>query len=1312
MVLHDRSDWTRDDGGSTVLQLIRYYFRCQLYGKCITLSSDVSQSLQHAPSIMFWKAWSTAMLGNVDEAICEFEYLRHRYEDIAYTAVSAMIYFQTQGSGHAPSKEEMHDLKSALSDSKQICSDEGWILAAYFQYGLGNSDIAVRYLEKCSAVPSPKGNVDAVMCRFWGGLRREGGLQKKGADDVRKWLASFDDCDAWELDRRLLLSMCTTHISELDITSLSCPSVQLVLWLERSKSYGRQSSFEEAFESIENALTIDPENLEGLRCYAMMSCLNRGVSSALLEQLERLFQLVQGSNEKHNDDLMFLISQCFARLSFVSRELLPWTIKLIKHLLSSNPDQPRYHEELGFQLNLAGDVDTSLKRYNKVCSVTPTDICYLGIVRNLLAQDKLDEAEIQLEYMRAATDSASALPDDLVFLQARLCRKRREIPKYLVQMEEVARRIQDDVHGGDAFGLAHLQAVQFEVQFVAEVFTFCSASANKFVRLVASGATGSLLARGRDILRSLKERVLGCPCIFFMSARFHFHQDDIESCIYDLERCLELDEGFVPAHLLYAQAQASNGKDEMALQLLSGAASVDAATSDALIYKALLCGIKERNQDPYDIEVLHEALKDVLGFQSAEAPDYLSFVSDTDVVAAVVQCANALSERSRLRDAIRLLSTFRSKYSDTPHEMYVVEAMARLTFDAEGSHRALEILNDVYDDSFIFEAATLLKADLALLDDGDVQAHGNVYKKMATRVASAEAYNMLGDALVENNRPLKGIAEGYDKSLQLRPKQPEIFSKIILCNEKLGRASEAIKYCKTACQLMPTDIAMVFDISEVYLRADKNEEALSVLCHLLLSKYDEVRLEARTIIAVLSRTADIQEKLGLVQELEKTLLKLRGALETEKTKGKAFFNRDAEDESSLLKVCLRLARCMEYGGKHEEAEKQYKAALGFDQTTEVAAIALSNHYLNVTAPESIEDIIEGCQSCGALELQALSSFWQGSLEEAISQYSQLRKMFPTNFMILASYLDVMRRGGQLDVANEVVALAQERAMERDDSNDAGLLFCQGLHACFKGNLFEAVKILSSVRKTAQGSIKQKALERLLEIHLYEIPGLRGKPNFGDVKTMIEELKQCGPELQRSALIFESMYLAATKKEESVAKGHEILDNLLKVDVNYIPAIFASAQIAALSGADAKAKTLLKKAVTIPFRTDCADEIERAQLALAKIFDDEEGKDALVKALCNKCLSVNKSCFGAHKILSRNAERHNQFHEALEHYVKAQDLLGQPNSVLAVKTARLSMKCGDHVKALDTLEHKIDSNDPAFGALKKEVLVNCVTALRP
>jgi len=1302
------------------LQRIRYYFRCELYGACISIASEViTESSKSCSSILFWKAWAQAMSGNIKEALCDFEYLRHRNKQVAYPALAATIYFQCRAESTMPKQCGLKELETSLNESKEFCSVEGWILAAYFQIHLGNQAVAARYLERCVKFEEREDwRLEVLICEAWHKLKCKVRPENaKVSAFLLEFVLSFQGKET--LESVLFVSYFRQIVGDIDgaIHVLrenyrSVTEQHQIVKIEHSKLLAIQSRYNEALQVISLVVEKDKGNIEALRCQTMYEILQNGVTIFAISNLSAINETVNES-ETLNSSLCYSLSHTFARISFGKHRILEWTLNLLQQCISTNQSEERLQQELGFQLALLHEFGKSLQIFSKVCSSSPSVSSYFGIINNLFELGKMDEAKMQLQYFITLCDDPDERSIDYFMILARQDKLSRKFLNYVENMSIVASMLKRSSESLTSLDLTSWLVLLLQrYQFVSDVWSMCgiSGNGNYLVEMVASKTSSSLLTLVKQELDFLTQQYPGCSNVFLLLAERYFCERSIEKSLSNVKKVLKLDSKNLSALYLQAKIQISEGMTDDAEDTIYYILDVNPLMENSISFKFVSWKLAEKRGVTYNIKEMFQDLMRI--FSSPEdISEFEGFSTRASALAVANECSKALAIQDQVTMALELLSAARKNYDSSPHEMYVVETMARLMSDRLGYKYALEFLSGIPSDSVIHWAVSFLKADISYEKDKDSDLYRRSYLRIVSEVDCLEAYNVLGNSLLRINLLADAVKYGYEKSLNINPSQPHVYQVIIHAYEDQNRLVDAEEWCKKASNFIFGNITLARTISDFYLKIQKVDDAISILS-VEISREKKTEEELTYNMELLLRLAEIQTDHGMTQELERSLEQILVLRENQVKPTRAIFDAqpskdDKEFDQGLL---LRLARCKELLSKMDDAEKYYKTAL-LHNRDETTAIALSRLHLNCGAPELVDDILTGFESLKVRELKAEAAFWLGNHEEAICIYSRLVQEHQNDSMLLGKFVEIMWKSGHFKDVKKLLEQIESRELDPKLYNESRSYIC-AICARFSRNSNKAFENFNLVIKVSEGEVKNNAIEHLLKLQLYEIPGCRGKhSSIVAVKGLIEEFTSRSPKHARKPMIFKSLYLAATSRADNVVQAHKLLEEILSVDNQYIPAYFAKALISSLTGEKTKARTIWKQSLALPFRAEYSEEMERIQLALATVFSLEEGKEALIEALCNKCLRANKSCLSALKILGMQADKRGSKEIAIDCFEKALDLLDTPDQDMAIRLATLSLQSGKFVHALDTWE-RIISFEPSNETLKGEILVPSVEGLRP
>ena len=216
-------------------------------------------------------------------------------------------------------------------------------------------------------------------------------------------------------------------------------------------------------------------------------------------------------------------------------------------------------------------------------------------------------------------------------------------------------------------------------------------------------------------------------------------------------------------------------------------------------------------------------------------------------------------------------------------------------------------------------------------------------------------------------------------------------------------------------------------------------------------------------------------------------------------------------------------------------------------------------------------------------------------------------------------------------------------------------------------------------------------------------------NLQAADRLLQELAALGEKGPKHTVL-ECYTLLASKAKAKVEKAVQLLNGLLAVDGNYVPALLCLANAYHVLGQPAKTRNYLKRVSKMKVNGDYVAEFEKSYLLLAEVYC-EIGKFELSTELCKKVLSLNKSNGKAWEILGGIMEKEAAYRDASENYEQAWYNCGQSNVNIGFKLAFNYLKCRKYVECIDIC-HAIIKLNPDMPKIRKDVLDKARAGLRP
>ena len=370
-------------------------------------------------------------------------------------------------------------------------------------------------------------------------------------------------------------------------------------------------------------------------------------------------------------------------------------------------------------------------------------------------------------------------------------------------------------------------------------------------------------------------------------------------------------------------------------------------------------------------------------------------------------------------------------------------------------------------------------------------------------------------------------------------------------------------------------------------------------------------------------------------------------------------------------------------------------------------------------------------------------------DQAIYHFTSLLHNDGARFDALAKMIDILKRAGRLqeaprfiDVCEKHVAGGKAGQMGKKGKvgegkaaveakaeavvhyvQHPGLHYAKGLYHYFNNSPRDALVHLNYARKDHEWG--RQALQLMIDVYINPdhldlfIEATEQKEGRKEESTtqanlqaadrLLAELAALGDKGPKHSVL-ECYTLLASKTKAKVERAVVILNGLLAVDANYVPALLCLANAYHVLGQPAKTRNYLKRVSKMKVNASYVAEFEKSYLLLAEVYN-EIGKFELSTELCKKVLTLNKSNGKAWEILGSIMEKEAAYRDASENYEQAWYNCGQSNVNIGYKLAFNLLKCKKLVECIDVC-HAILKLNPDMPKIRKDVLDKARAGLRP
>lgn len=162
-----------------------------------------------------------------------------------------------------------------------------------------------------------------------------------------------------------------------------------------------------------------------------------------MTKFEHLFEVLQ-HREPRAPELYYQISRLFCRICSRQLRTLQLCQKLMEHAINQEPNDGRYHCEMGYLCTLLGQYSLAMKSYSDASKKSSNFSALEGMILCQLHEGKYDDAEAQIELLSVMHETTSDESDggdshspEFAYIQSILAlKKQRDMKLHLQKLDE------------------------------------------------------------------------------------------------------------------------------------------------------------------------------------------------------------------------------------------------------------------------------------------------------------------------------------------------------------------------------------------------------------------------------------------------------------------------------------------------------------------------------------------------------------------------------------------------------------------------------------------------------------------------------------------------------------------------------------------------------------------------------------------------------------------------------------------------------------------------------------------------------------
>ncbi|KAI8899995.1 hypothetical protein BC833DRAFT_583602 [Globomyces pollinis-pini] len=1300
---------------------ISYYLSKKWYHHVLSFCELKLKKLLGEPILTLWKAVALVHTGNPTLAIQELSVLEDK-RDFVHIWHLAMLF------AHQNCKFIDHEAIQAIQAKYTIAStnanpsDKAFTIAGVFCWHVGNQPEAIKFFKQ--ALNKNPNNISALSGLGWIELLGDG-------YDKTTWFEKALEKSMRDIEgmfgKMLILKRQRKYTASLDVCNriIAYYPTFIPAYVEKMYTQLENGLWNELLDSCHSLIAMSPDNLDGLKMLVWHEICWEGSYSAASNHLETLFKAIDRL-EPGNTELLYEITQTFGRLCNRNDMILSQCQLIMNKAIKMKPNNANYLTELGYIYFLKGDLDNSKAMYQNASSLDPQNLDALeGTVRWLIFSSQLQMASEQLEmYNEIQRNFGESV--SISYLNSALALRKSNTNQWLLYLKECAQlqlKNTKDISISPTF--YHICNPETLLSIVRDYMDHIG-----FINVELNVDHNELQQLVRDLLQLLLKIVPGSTEALYYSAKTNLTLGNPILAEKQLEECIAKNKSNFKAFILLAEINCENQNFKGGLSALEMALSFDFHIRHEcnffLLKTRCFIGLKE-----YDnaLTVLNSSFNLPNVKEAIKAIDFHKEWNKSPTVAQVGQMYlfRMEAEAGLNMDIEKIMEEALRLFKGTPNENIFIITKGKESLKRNDIQGALDILGSIKPDEMNYLEARSLMADIYLNHKKDRKGFAECFREVVERRPTVESCILLGDAYIKITEPEEAI-KVYQSAYNAYPTYTVFVSKIGKTYTMMHEYSKAIAYYKTGISANTSEKRnLQYELAYLLQKMKKYEDSNDVVDDAL----EDVKGQT---------ASELESKLFFIKGMNSVHLGLTDESSTAFMQSKEILSRLLMKESGpeaqkirseIADVCYQMALVAENNSKdYDRASAYYNEASQYDSNHIKSLVALGKLQIkqnNLPAAQSqLTNLVQlHPESTEASLILADVLCEKSSFQLALFHYRQILDQYPSNYEVLANYIDLCRRMNTLKDIPKFFEISDKKTLHTKLS--AGYHYCKGLYLRFINNLNESLKEFAICRR--DGTWGVRALYHLIEIFLN--PGeetLGGEALEGAIETsqstadlnadtdlmgiltadkLIKELPQNPKSLKTQ--ILECHALLSTKQTTEIEKAITIQMEILNTERDYIPAIYGTSVAFMLLKQTPRARNQLKRVSKMEWTREFGDDIEKCWLLLADIYI-QGGKYDLATELLRKVTTVNLSCSKAWEYLGFIMEKEQSYKDAADYYLKCWDLYRQQNPSIGYKLAFNYLKAKRFTDAIDIC-HLVLNHVPDYPKIKSEILDKSRASIR-
>ncbi|EGI66287.1 PREDICTED: tetratricopeptide repeat protein 21B-like [Acromyrmex echinatior] len=1303
--------------------LIEWYYRQHYYNGMLTQVKQACDAYPNSERLKLLYCLANILIGKNHEAIKESSSLLN-YVDVTLPALLVQSVALVDGEVE---RSTVTQIENRIRDERRKASCISLCLAASVLLLSHRADKAKEYVDRASKMKPM--NINVLFIKGWLELSLRSGT------DVQEAGNSFDFI-LKEEPRNLgaLLGSAETKrrigdypgaVLILNSLIVRYPKQPLPL-IEKMKCLLAAKDWEQVLEMVNRVLTIESNNLDGIKASSMVALCRDGNPSEGLPQLQ-LFLRNLLLVEPKNTVLLIENLRLFSDVAFQDHGILLELARTAEKMLqATSSSSAELMAELGNLYAALGNVKDAERWYKNTIRTDPSSfVALLGLAHCQLLQgsaEDLDQARQQVEIMMEIQPNSTNV--QLLFMSAKITSKENSI-KALGHLDTAANILLKNCEGFP-YGYEYLSELKPGLCLeIAKQRLMHSLNKSPM-----SDELGSAVEKEPSI-RLLERLVEACPgssVATLLLSKARMQSGDYEGALILLKRLLDtVEPSNAQAHLLMAQILAYQGKYQLASQNLEVGLSYNFKIRDEPIYHLIIGMVQREAGDLLNCVKSCQTAMSLAGLTGSA--NRKSDMSTSDQATLYLELIAAYSKARRFAEALALIDEAKTNLAGTIELGRITIGTAEVYLDIGELENAISCLRNIHPGQPYYLQAHTRLAEINLNYKKDRQAFAKCFRELVEHCPGPKTYSMLGNAYMSIQEPERAI-EAYEQALSQNPiNKADIANKMGKALVKAHQYVKAISYYKDIVK-QDNCAALKLDLAKLYMKMKQYDKAEATLVQELQDKRGEsdiLNLEMRGQELLL--LAKVREKSGNIRGALATLKEAKENQHRYIQRLPAVSPDVADQKHMLANICLTMADYASTLRNYDEAIVYYKEALAHKPTDVNALLSLAKLYMQMN---NLDRCAQNCSILlnadpnneAASVMMADLAFRKVDFDTAAFHFRQLLLRQPTYWTALARLIEVSRRTGAMDDLDEWLQRAQI-AMSTGNV-EAGFYYCAGLLDWRTGKLNSALRNFNFARRDPEWG--QQAIYNMIEICLDPDDDTTlsneafndDDTEYQDSRTMalrtayrlLQELNPKGsPHEELTHKLLSNFFLLATKQKSNIEKALQDCTALASQETlrDHVGPALGMATAHILLKQTPRARNHLKRVSKNVWTFEDAEYLERCWLLLADIYV-QSSKYELANELLRRVLQHNATCVRAHELSGYIAEKDQNYREAAARYGQAWKCGGKTKLSVGYKLAYCCLKAKVYADAIEACNEVLKQNTD-YPRIRKDILEKCINNLR-